>query len=221
MLTVDSFHLAIAFLPLALYLVRLGWVNYRNRPTLVTGTRDMFGLAWAVSGFVAIGPMELFMPQAAARRFDSFIWVLLIAFYLLCVTLVTLLMRPRFVIYNSSIDHVRPLLARCAVELDREASWASDSLALPQLQVQLHLESMPALGYVQVVASGSRQSLTGWRKVEESLRHELQAIRGPRNPQAIAFFIIASLLISVTVLALLRDPAPLAPLLGKLSNWRS
>ena len=212
MLSMDSRHILIALLPLALYLLRLGWVNYRARPTLVTGTRDTLSLALAISGLVAIGPMELFMPQAAARRFDSFIWILLFAFYLLCTTLITMLIRPRLIIYNSTIDHVRPLLARCALELDREASWASDSLALPQLQVQLHLESTPALGYVQIVSTGPRQSFPGWRKIEQALRRELQPIRSPRNPQALALFIIASLLFSVVVLALVRDPSPLAPL---------
>lgn len=221
MLTIDSLHLAIALLPLALYFVRLGWVNCRARPTLVTGTRDTLGVALAISGLVVIGPMKLFMPQAAAQRFDGFIWILLIAFYLLCVLLLVLLMRPRLIIYNSTMDHVRPLLARCAAELDREASWASDSLSLPQLQVQLHLEAMPALGYVQILATGPRQNLLGWRRVEQDLRRELHALRAPRNPQSIVLFIVASLLLSMMIVAILRDPTPLAPLWTAFSDYFS
>jgi hypothetical protein len=46
----------VAFLlPLALYLLLLGWVNRQPRPLLVSGTIDFIGLLFAASGFLLLG----------------------------------------------------------------------------------------------------------------------------------------------------------------------
>lgn len=46
----------IAFLvPLALYLFLLGYINRQPRPFMVSGTWDLIGLLFAVSGFVVLG----------------------------------------------------------------------------------------------------------------------------------------------------------------------
>lgn len=42
-------------LPLALYLLLLGWVNRQPRPILVSGTIDLVGLLFAASGFLLLG----------------------------------------------------------------------------------------------------------------------------------------------------------------------
>ena len=55
--------------------------------------------------------------------------------------LVLLVLRPRLVIYNISVDQLRPILAELVEQLDSEARWAGDSLALPALGVQLHLDN--------------------------------------------------------------------------------
>ncbi len=63
--------------------------------------RDVAALGMAIAGFIVAGPMELFLPAAATNRFGAYVWLLLLAFYGLCLTLVVLLMRPRLVIYNA------------------------------------------------------------------------------------------------------------------------
>ena len=150
---------------------------------LVTGgSRDSAVLGLGVMGFFIAGPMELFMPQAAAERWPGWVWVLLIALYLLSLTLLVLLMRPRIVIYNMTADRLRPTLASVAKELDSEARWAGESLALPTLGLQLHVESFSALRNVQLVAAGSKQSFAGWRALEQSLRRALDREAVERNP---------------------------------------
>jgi hypothetical protein len=104
MLAIDPLHSLIALAPLAFYALAMAYCNLRRRPVLLTGARDAALLGVAVSGLVAAGPMELFMPEAAAMRFHSYIWALLAVFYLLCLALVVLVIRPRIVVYNIAAE---------------------------------------------------------------------------------------------------------------------
>ena len=58
--------------------------------------------------------------------------------------LLILSMRPRLVVYNITLEQLRPLLADVVARLDSEARWAGESLVMPQLGVQLHLEAVAA-----------------------------------------------------------------------------
>ena len=141
----DPFRLCIALGPLAMYLLLLGAVDLSRRPLLVSGLRDAATLALAVSGLVIIGPIELFFPFEAAVQFGPRVWLLLLALYALCVVLVLLLLRPRLVVYNISIDGLRAILAELVDRLDPDARWAGDSLALPGLGVQLYVDNFVAM----------------------------------------------------------------------------
>lgn len=182
---IDPLHLAIAVVPLGAYLLLLGSVRLRSRPRVVSGLRDTAWVGFAICGFVVAGPMELFMPEAAAARFHGFVWVLLLVLYVMIVTLAALLMRPRIVVYNIAPDTLRPALADVVGKLDRDARWAGLSAVLPTLGVQLSIESDAALQTVQLVASGSPQSYAGWRHLEHALREGLQTKAGQRSGQAI------------------------------------
>ena len=113
--------------------------------------RDVAALGMAIAGFIVAGPMELFLPEAATDRFGGTVWLLLLAFYGLCLTLIVLLMRPRLVIYNANPEQLRSILAEVVAQLDDEARWAGDSLVLPKLGVQLHVELFGAMRNVQLV----------------------------------------------------------------------
>ena len=90
---IDALHVSIALGPLAVYLLLVGIINLSRRPFLTTGARDVAAIGVAISGFIAAGPMELFLPEAAADRFGPYVWLLLLAFYGLCLTLLVLMMR--------------------------------------------------------------------------------------------------------------------------------
>ncbi|MHB8866355.1 MAG: hypothetical protein ACYC6N_28545, partial [Pirellulaceae bacterium] len=192
---VDALHLSIALGPLAVYFLLLGFVNLSTRPFVTTGARDVGALGLAVAGLIMAGPMELFLPEAATHRFGGYVWLLLLAFYGLCLTLLVLLLRPRLVIYNVNPDQLRAVLAEVVTELDAEARWAGDSLALPKLGVQLHIDLLGAMRNVQLVAAGPRQSFAGWKRLEMALAKVLHQTAASPNPHGFGLLALGVLLI--------------------------
>ena len=65
--------------------------------------------------------MELFFPFESAVKLGSYVWLLLLALYVMCVVLWLLLLRPRLVIYNISADKLRPILADVVGQFDGDA----------------------------------------------------------------------------------------------------
>lgn len=202
----DPFRLCLALGPVAIYVLLVGTINLFRRPFLVSGNRDAAALGLAVSGLVIVGPVELFFPVAASIRFGPFVWALLIALYALCLVLVLLVLRPRLVIYNISPDELRPILADLVTQLDPEARWAGDSLALPNLGVQLHVEGRAMMRNVSLTSVGPQQNPPGWRRLEQALDTELSRLEVPRNPRAISLIGAGVLLLLALILAIARDP---------------
>jgi hypothetical protein len=212
----DPVHLAVAVTPLAIYLLRLGILNLFRSPVVKNGVGNIALLGFALSGFVIVGPMALFLPNAAAIAFGPWVWLLLIIFYALCITLWILLARPRLIIYNATIDLIRPVLADVAERLDGEVRWAGDSLVLPQANMQLHLEPYLPMRNVSLVAIGERQSYTGWQRLERELRTALRAIEVPRNPRGFSFLAIGLLMASWPLYVTIRDGEAVAQALKQM-----
>jgi len=205
-----TFQLCLALAPFALYLLAIGLVNLRRRPLLITGTRETAALGLALSGFVVVGPMQLFLPAAAANRFGPYIWLLLLAFYGLSLSLWLLVTGPRLVIYNCSVAELQPVLAAMLPVLDTEARWIGDSVMLPQMGVQLHLQTFPVLRNISLVPLGDVQSFSGWRRLELSLRGALRQLETPRNPAGVSMVSAGLLLISALLFKALEDPQAVA-----------
>ena len=206
----DPLRLAIALGPLAVYLLVLGVVNLSSRPLVTTGARDTAALGVAVGGLAIVGPMELFFPENAAVHLGGWVWLVLLAFYALCVTLLILLMRPRLVIYNVTCDQLRPILAEVVTDLDRQARWVGDSLILPALQVQLYLEPFGAMKTIQLVSAGPRQSHGGWRRLERALAPALQQLRGTPNPYGLSLILFGLAMMVLVAVAVLDNPQAVA-----------
>jgi hypothetical protein len=194
-----------------MYLLLLGVVNLLSRPFLTTGGRDLAALAVAVSGFVAAGPMELFLPEWTAARFGGYaVWGLMLGLYALLVTLLVLLMRPRLVIYNVLFEQLRPVLAEVVSRLDPDARWAGESLVMPQLGVHLHMEPLTLAKNVQLVASGPHQSYEGWRRLEMELASGLKQIKTSGNRHGWRLLAFGVALAVVITYGLVRDPQQVA-----------
>ncbi len=157
--------LAIACVPLALYLVRLGMLNLRRRPAVVSGALDAAWLAFGITGLVIIGPLNLFLPDAATQRFGPYVWLLVLGFYSLSVMLYLLVARPRLVVFNIQPEKLRGVLDEVIHRLDSQAQVAGDAIHAPQLAVQLHLDVAPTMRNISLVATGDQQSQSGWTRL--------------------------------------------------------
>jgi hypothetical protein len=206
----DSFRLCLALGPVAMYLLLLGAVNLSRRSLLVSGVRDAAALALAVSGMVVIGPMELFFPFESAAKLGSYVWLLLLALYVMCVVLWLLLLRPRLVIYNISADKLRPILADVVGQCNGDARWAGDSLAIPGLGVQLYMDNFALLGSVSLISAGGNQNHLGWRRLETNLRAALAREEVARNPRGLSLFVAGLACVAGIVLAIAHNPEEVA-----------
>jgi hypothetical protein len=215
----DPLRLAIALLPLGAYLLLVGAVNLRRRPVLVSGGRDLLALGAALSGLVFVGPLDLLRPEPATAEFGNFVWLLLLAFYWLWLVLIVLLARPRLIAYNASAEELHPILAEAASRLDPDARWAGNSLALPELGVQLHLESYHLMRNVSLISSGGQQDLDGWRQLARELATSLRRVRVKPNPRGAAIVAVSLLLIAVSVSQILRHPVELAASLHEMFTY--
>jgi hypothetical protein len=190
----DPLHLAVAFVPLALYLLGLGVVHLRRRPIVWSGTLDTTLLAAAVAGFVIVGPMELFMPDSLPLP-GGYVWLLMLSVYTLSVTLWNLLARPRLVVFHLSAEQLRPLLAEVVRRMDSQAGSTGDCFLLPQIGVQFHIEYYPPLRNVCLAAIGDRQSFSGWRRLQAELATALRRIKIADGRQGYGLIAVGLLMI--------------------------
>jgi hypothetical protein len=160
-----------ALVPPGLYLLVIAGRHLRRRPAAVTGAWDLGLLAAALSPLVLIGPLELLQPAGVRGPWRMLLPLVLIA---LAVALALLAARPRLVVYNVSLDQIRPVVAHVASGLDPTARWAGETVALPGRDVQVHLDARGSMRSVSLVAVGTRTSPEGWaeftRRVRASVR---------------------------------------------------
>ena len=206
----DPFRLCLALGPVAVYLLMLGGINLARRPFVVCGTRDTAAMGLAVSGMFMVGPFELFYPSAASIQFGSFVWVFLAALYSLCLILLLLAQRPKLVIYNIAVEELRPVLADLVERIDEDGRWAGDSLSLPNLGVQLHIDSSAAMRNTSLVSSGPIQSHTGWRKLESGLTAALGQFKVRGNGRAALLLAAGLAICAVLVNEIAGDPQLIA-----------
>ncbi len=202
----DPFRFLLGFGPLAVYLVFIGVINLLRRPVILSGWQDTLAMALGLAGLMVVGPLNLFFPVAAFLRFGPWVWVFLLALYGLIVVLVLFWARPRLVIYNIGYTDLRPLVSETAVSLDEDARWAGESLFLPNLGVQLHLEYSALMKNALLVAVGSRQDPEGWKQLEGELRLQLAKVRSSRNWSGLALVAMGSLLALGGILGVLGSP---------------
>ena len=208
--SMEPLRFAIAVVPLAAYLVMIGLVNLRRHPMMVSGANDLATLGAALTGMALVGPIALFRPEAATAELGNLIWLFLLAFYWLWVTLVVMLCRPRLVIYNTTADELRPVLSEAVRQLCPSARWAGDNLTLPSLGVQLHLDQTSWMRSVSLVSSGAEQDLAGWRRLSRAISRSLRTTPTQANPRASLLLAIGAALLVFSVAGLTSDPEGVA-----------
>ena len=190
----DSLHLLVALVPLAVYLLIIGWLNLRQHSTIVTGFVDTLLLGFAVSGLVVVGPLELFFPEMAAFRMGPWVWLLLLALYGLFVILVGLSQRPRLVFYNADLETARHATTSAASQMAADVEQLGDCLVVPSQRLQLHLHRSPVFRNVQLTALGEEHNLFAWN----ALRKTLQQSRPPESDRTRAGYVMVALALLLT-----------------------
>jgi hypothetical protein len=194
----DSFYLAIAFVPLALYLIGLAGVHLMPRPVAWTGALDVAALGVAVSGMVVAGPMDLFLPESSPLS-GIYLWMLMLTLYVLAITLWNLISRPRLVIFNITTEQLRPVLAELVKKLDEGASCTGDSFLLPQVGLQFHIERYLPFYNVSLVAIGDRQSFSGWRRLRTELAAALADVKPASRLPGFALLVVGLVMLVSTI----------------------
>lgn len=166
-----------------------------------------------------VGPIELFRPEAASADFGGLVWLFLLVFYWLWVWLAVLVSRPRLVIYNIRGEELRPVVADAARKIDPHARWAGDSLALPNLGVQLHMECFEIMRHCSLISSGGKQDMEGWRRLSAELRTQLGSLRVASNPRALGLVLAATALLAVSITHMLRSPQQVAQAMQEMLNF--
>lgn len=192
-----------AIVPLGLYLVGIGCLHLRRRPSLLQGSLDFTLLAASVAGLVLVGPLALLGPLAAGVPSVAGVPVLLAGFLLL-VAIAVLAMRPRLVIYNITLDQLRPVVAEVVSGLDASARWAGETAALPARGIQVHLDARGSMRSVSVVAVGGRTSPEGWTEFSRRLRQAVGRLRVRSSPWGGPFAGLGGCLLVIALAVSLR-----------------
>jgi len=189
----EPFPALLAFTPLIVYLFLFAVIRIGGLVWVSTGGRDLAAVLFAISGFIVIGPMELFFPNATASFLGVWVWAPLTLLYFLFGCLLILSTKPKLVVYGRAVDEVYPALVDSARTLDG-ATIANDGhlqVYLPTVQAHFRLEAMPGYDCISIVSFEPMLSSEVWRRLRTQLRERLRASPPPRPRRGWAMLGIA------------------------------
>jgi hypothetical protein len=207
----DTLPLWAALLPLGLYLVALGCVHLRGRPVMVSGVWDGILLGVATAGLAVVGPLALVRPAAGGTLWG---WLIVLLLFGLIVALCVLVSRPRLVVYNITVEQLRPLVAEVVSALDPAARWAGETAALPNRGLQLHIDGNGSMRSVSIVAGGERQSLEAWAEFGRRLGQGVARLRVRSSPWGAIFAALGGIVIAVAAWSAFLSMTNTTPLRG-------
>lgn len=194
----DMLPLWLALAPLGVYLAGLGVVHLRRRPLVMSGVWDGILLGGSLAGLAAVGPLALVRPAAGTPLWG---WLIVLLLFGLLVAVCVLVSRPRLVVYNITVEQLRPLVAEIVAALDPAARWAGEAVALPGRGLQVHIDSNGAMRTVSLVAAGERPSLEAWGEFGRRLRQAVARLRVRPSPWGGVFAAAGGILILVAAAA--------------------
>jgi hypothetical protein len=202
----QAIELAIAFVPVAIYLMLIGGLRMRSRPLVTTGWRDTLTLGIACFGLVAIGPMQLFFPAQAAARWHGWVWLALLALYILAVLMLVLSCKPRLIAYGLNQMQFRSLLEKAATSIDEDSHWDGDVLNVPGAGMQLALDPSGAARVQQVVHFGILRDFHQWVHLERAFVKLSKGERCPRSIAGLPMILAGGLLLAIAIGPSISDP---------------
>jgi hypothetical protein len=191
----SSIPLWVVLLTPGLYLVCVGLFHLWRRPVAISGGADLALLAAAAAGPMIAGPLDMLQPAGSGWPWRLVVPLVSFAFLTAIAMLAT---RPRLVVYNVSLDRLRPVVAEIAARLDPEARWAGETVALPDRGVQVHLDGRGGMRSMSLVAIGVKTSPEGWADVTRRVRHAVRRVRVRPSPWAAVFIGCGCLLLAAS-----------------------
>lgn len=164
---IDYLRLSFGLIPLGVYLIVMGFLALRRRPTLLTSGQEALLLGFALMGFALIGPIELFFPTGAYAALGQKTWILLIVLYGLLVLLFALQRQPGWTVLGLDSHGLRNLLGEILQKGDIEHAWLGNHLQISEWDLQAMIE--PSRGFQGVShlnATGKQRNVLGWYQLE-------------------------------------------------------
>lgn len=178
---IEPIYILIALLPLVAYLFVLGVIRASGRVLITTGGRDIGALGFAVCGWIAIGPMELFFPKPAAAAFGGWVWLALATFYGLIVSLLALTSRPRLVVYGRTPEQMIEPLYQSALKIDPDASCQREvaEVYLPNHRVRLRVAGHGAMDSASIESFEPLAVPAFWDRLLGHMRDQARETSAP------------------------------------------
>lgn len=164
----DYLRLAIGLLPLAIYLLVMGLLALKQRPTLLTSGQEALLVGFALSGFALIGPIELFFPTGAYAALGEWVWMLLLLLYGLLVVLFSLQRAPSWTVLQMNSNRLRESLEKVLDQASIEHTWNGNQIEIPQWGVSAIVqESRGFRNTSHLIPCGRQRNLIGWYEFEK------------------------------------------------------
>jgi hypothetical protein len=219
---IDYFRLGIALLPLGLYVLVHAGLMVRRRPTLLNAGQETLLLGFALSGFVTIGPMELFFPNAAYAVLGEWTWLCLGALYFFIVLFIALNRRPSWTVIGLGSKELKAVIERRLNEEKIEHQWLENALRIPAMGVVGIIESANRSDSASSLSpGGATQDPIGWYRLERLVcRPEgLKAASHPRTGQsdwgrAAVWYCLGVALLVISIMLIVAG-------LGDMKEWLS
>ncbi len=194
-----------AALPLGCYLTLLGIVHLRRRPLAVSGAVDAACLAAGLSGCLAVGLSGFVVAGGPPWSWDVMGggWAVMGAVAVLLLALAILVSRPRLVIYNATVEQLRPAVAEVVLAIDPSARWAGETVAMPSFGLQVHIDGGSTMRNVTLVALGKRPSPEGWSEFTRRVRGSIGLLRVSSSPWSGLFLLGGILALGVAAWSVL------------------
>ena len=199
--TMEPFAILLALLPLIGYLVVFSLIRLSGNVLVTTGGRDLAAIAFAVSGLMVVGPIELFFPRAAATVFGAKVWIVLAIFYVLCVILIALTSRPKLVIYGRTPAEIFSPLLAAAKAIDADACGDAETLqiSLPAAGVRLRVAGQRMADHAEVLAFEPNLLPSFWQRLLSELRREMVSCQANRPNRGWMMLAVACILSGILV----------------------
>ncbi len=206
----NTFSIIIALTPIAVYCIVLGALYLRRRPKVVSGSRDLACLGFAMIGLFIVGPAELFFPQAAFNVFGVSVWVMIVVLYLFMLMFAVLNAKPRLIVFGLDAESLTGPLDRALQQLDPGTKWLSHSFVAPSLGIQGTVERAGAEIVSQITATKREQDILGWVALERALSHVLRDVEVERSRSGYRWIVLGFALLGLIGYTLISRPDAIA-----------